>query len=228
MNLFDPEKTKKACDISVSIIKELTKHLKSRSFSTEIDIHDFLVKKAKEKRCSLAFRPIVAAGKNAAEIHHKAEDAGINGFLVIDFGVRYKGYCSDMTRTFYIGKPKKEEISLYDKVLLAQETAIMHSLPGAYAADIDLIARAVLQEYFKNFSHALGHGVGKNIHQSPSVSPKSKRKLKKGQTITIEPGLYFKNRFGIRIEDTILIKDRPIILTRLTKKLVIIDEKRTI
>jgi len=85
-----------------------------------------------------------------------------------------------------------------------------------------LIARAVLQDYFKHFVHALGHGVGKKIHQAPGVYPRSRSILKEDQAIAIEPGLYFKNRLGIRIEDTIIVKERPIILTRLTKELIII------
>ena len=179
--------------------------------------------KTKENNYKLAFKPIVVTGKNAAEIHHKANSTKLQkGFLIIDFGVKCKGYCADCTRTFYLGKPSKKEIKLYNLVLLAQETSLNHAQPGVYAADIDLIARQILKEHYKHFVHGTGHGVGKKIHQAPSLKPRSTSILKQNQTITIEPGLYFKNKLGIRIEDTIVVKNKPIILTKLTKELIII------
>lgn len=223
MNSSEIKKVENACNITDKILNLLLKELKNHSFETEKEIANFLKKETYKRGCRLAFKPIVAMGKNAAEIHHKPTDTRIDkGFLVIDFGARYKGYCADCTRTFYIGKPNKEEIELYNLVLLAQETAAMHLRPGVYAADIDLIGRAVLQDYFKNFLHSIGHGVGKRIHQSPTLKPRSRSILKKDQIITVEPGLYFKNRLGIRIEDTILIKEKPITLTKTAKKLVMV------
>lgn len=223
MKSFDIQKTKKACEISVKILKQLITELRKHSFKTELDIYDYLKEQTKLANCKLAFKPVIATGKNAFEIHHKANDTKLQkGFLVVDFGVKFKGYCSDITRTFYLGKPSKKEIHLYNLVLEAQETALIHALPGVDGADLDLIARNILLKHFKNFVHGLGHGVGKKIHQGPSLSPRRSSKLKLNQTVTIEPGLYFKNKLGIRIEDTILIKEKPIILTKLTKKLVII------
>lgn len=215
--------TIKACSVSDKIFNLLIKELRKHKFKTELDIANFLKKKTYANNCRLSFRPIVAIGKNAAEIHHIPNDTELKkGFLVIDFGVKYKCYCSDCTRTFYLGKPTKKEIKLYNLVLEAQLTALNHARPGVYAADVDLIARAILEPYFKYFIHALGHGVGKKVHMSPLIAPKSKKILKKGQIVTIEPGLYFKNRLGIRIEDTIIVKENPIILTKITKKLIII------
>ena len=216
---------KKACFITDSIFRNLIKQLKKRSFKTEKDIYNYLIQQTKKQNCKLAFKPIVATEKNAAEIHHKACPTPIkNGFLVIDFGVKYKECCSDCTRTFYIGKPTKKEIQLYNLVLEAQLTALNHIQPGVYAADIDAIARAVLQKYYKNFIHGTGHGIGKKIHQAPNLKPKSRSILKKNQFLTIEPGLYFKNKLGIRIEDTIHVKDQAIILTKTTKKLIKIQK----
>jgi len=214
---------KKACKITDKILNRLIRELKKHKFKTELDIANFLKQETKANNCKLAFKPLVVTGKNAAEIHHKPNNSKIQkGFLIIDFGVKYKGYCSDCTRTFYIGKPTKTEINLYNLVLKAQETALIHAQPGVYAADVDLIARAVLQDYYKHFVHGTGHGVGKRIHQSPNLKPSSKSILKKGQALTIEPGLYFKNKLGIRIEDTIVLKNKPIILTKTTKKLITI------
>ena len=213
--------SKKSCDIASKIIKEVIRKLGSGCFKTELDIYNFLKKETYRNNCRLAFKPIVAFGKNGAEIHHKAKNTRLGrGFLVIDFGVKYKGICSDMTRTVYLGTPTKKERRLYNLVLLAQETAMMHAVAGEYAANIDLIARAVLWDYWKHFVHGTGHGVGKKIHQSPSLKPRGRAVLKKGDVITIEPGLYFKKEFGIRIEDTILVrKNNPEILTKVDKKL---------
>jgi Xaa-Pro aminopeptidase len=211
----------KACEITTKILKQTIKNIKS--FETELDVYNFLKQKTKENNCKLAFKPIVAIGKNASEIHHKVNKTKIKkGFLVIDFGVKYNGFCSDCTRTIYIGKPSKKDKDLYSSVLNSQLTAIKELKPGSYAHDIDSIARATLKDVQWKFIHGTGHGVGKRIHQAPNLKPNSKSIIKKDKVITIEPGVYFKNKLGIRIEDTILIKDKPIILTKLTKELIVI------
>lgn len=223
MNPSEIDKIKKACSTTDKILRELVIKLKKNSFKTELDIYRFLKEKTKENGCRLAFRPIVAIGKNAAEIHHRAKNTKLTkGFLVIDFGVKYKGFCSDCTRTVYLGKPSKKEKELYNLVLEAQLTALNHAQPGVHAADIDLIARAALWGYYNHFIHGTGHGVGKKIHQAPSLRPRGRMILKEDDIITIEPGLYFKNKLGIRIEDTIIVKENPIQLTKTTKKLITI------
>jgi Xaa-Pro aminopeptidase len=223
MKPFEIKRIAKACAISDKIFDLLVSELRKKRFRTEKEVYKFLVKSAYSAGCRLAFKPIVATGKNAAEIHHKATDDKLKrGFFVVDFGVKYKGYCSDCTRTFFLGKPTAAEKKLYDLVLIAQETGIMYCLPEVYAADVDLIVRAALWDYFRNFLHSLGHGVGKKVHQGPSLRPRSRSILKKNMVVTVEPGLYFKNKLGIRIEDAILIKEKPISLTRTTKKRVIL------
>lgn len=214
---------KRACNITDNILKELIRELKKNKFSTELEVYNYLKEKTKENKCQLAFKPIVGTGGNASEIHHKANETKLKkGFLVIDFGVRYNDFCADETRTVYLGTPSNEEKKLYKLVLEAQQTALNHVKPGVYAADIDLIARAVLQDYFRHFIHSTGHGVGKRVHQGPSLRPRSRSILKENQVITVEPGLYFKNKLGIRIEDTIIVKNKPLQLTRTTKELIII------
>ena len=154
MKRSEISKVAKSCKITDKILKKLIKELKQKKFETELDIANFLKQQTKANKCRLAFKPVVAIGKNAAEIHHRPSKTKLTkGFLVIDFGVKYQGYCSDCTRTIYLGKPTKQEIKLYNLVLQAQETALLYAKPGIYAADIDLIARAVLQDYFKNFVH---------------------------------------------------------------------------
>jgi Xaa-Pro dipeptidase len=214
---------KKACKITDKIIKLIIKNLKKQKFKTEIEINNFIKQQAKVHKTVLAFPPVIATGKNAAEIHHIPNKTKIKkGFLVMDLGVKYKGFCSDCTRTVYIGDPSKKEKKLYNLILQAQLTSLNHAIPKTSAADIDLIARGILIDHYKNFVHGLGHGVSKKIHSPPTLAPKSKSTLKKNQIITIEPGLYFKNKLGIRIEDTIIVKNKPIILTKTTKKLIVI------
>jgi len=223
MNKAEIRKIKKACSITDKIFRILIKKLKNKEFKTELDIYNFLKQKIKENDCTLAFKPVVATAKNAAIIHHKANNTKLKKrFLKIDFGVKYKGYCSDCTRTFYLGKPSKKEKRLYKLVLDIQQTCINYCYPGMSCNDIDAIARAGFGKYRKNFVHGLGHGVGKRVHQAPSLAPNKRGYLKENQVITIEPGVYFKNKFGIRIEDTILIKNRPVILTKTKKELIII------
>jgi len=212
---------RKACSLSDTIFSALVKEFRKKSFSTEKDVYTWIVQRVKDNKCGLAFKPLVVTGKNAAEIHHKADDTPLGkGFLIIDLGVKYKGYCSDCTRMLFLGKPTKEDRKLYDLVLMAEETAILYCQPGVYAADVDLIARAALWGYFRHFVHALGHGVGKRVHKGPVLKPSSRSILKKGQIITIEPGLYFKGKKGIRIEDTIVVLEKPEVLTRFTKRLI--------
>ena len=223
LNNKEIKNIKEACRITDNIFSLIVKNIKNKNLKTELDVKNFIKNKAKDHKCRLAFKPVVAIGKNAAEIHHKADNSKLKkGFLVLDLGMKYKGYCSDMTRTLHIGYPSKKEKKLYNLVLEAQLTAMNHVFSGVYAADIDLIARAALQDYYKHFVHGTGHGLARKIHQSPSLKPRGKFKLKPNTAITIEPGLYFKNKLGIRIEDTILVKDNPIQLTKSTKKLIVI------
>jgi Xaa-Pro aminopeptidase len=212
-----------ACKITADIFKKLIFELKKHSFETEADIFRWLRKETYKQGCNLAFWPVIATAKNGYEIHHKPNETKLKkGFLVVDFGVKYKGFCADCTRTIYLGKPSKGEVKLYNLVLMAQKSALQEVKTGAYAADIDAVARAALADYLFSFVHSAGHGVGKKVHKAPRVSPRSKSVLKEGDIIAVEPGLYFKDKFGIRIEDTVLVGKKAIILTKITKDLIFI------
>jgi Xaa-Pro aminopeptidase len=180
-------------------------------------VKNFLENETRKKGYELAFNPIVASGKNSSLPHYNAENIKLRkGFCVIDFGVKYKSYCSDITRTFYIGKPTKKEIEEYEKVLFVQEKCIKMIKQGTKAEKPYLFAKKEL----KNMIHGLGHGVGVEIHESPNLLEGSKDILLKNMVFTIEPGNY--NKYGIRIEDTVLLKSKAEILTRIDKKLKII------
>lgn len=211
---------RKACSIVDKVFLEIISNF---YFKTERELANFIRKKAKENNVRLAFPTIVASGRNGAEIHHKPTDFRLRGFTVIDFGFMYRGYCSDMTRMVFIGKPSEEQKKLYNRVKRVQEMSLNMVKEGVSYKELDLEAREKFGKLKKNFKHALGHGIGSKIHQRPNVHPKSKDMAKAGDIVTIEPGLYFGNRFGIRIEDTVLVKKKECeVLTKSDKKLVVI------
>ena len=141
------------------------------------------------------------------------------GFVVLDFGVIYKCYCSDITRTVYVGKPNVKEVYTYDKVLRVQEECINMLKPGGKCSDVFDYSNKQLG---KKFTHGLGHDIGLEIHELPNLKPKTNEVLKPGMVVTVEPGLYLKE-FGIRIEDDVLItKIGYKILTKTKKELITI------
>ncbi len=206
---------KEGCKISDRIFSSCLKNI--NNFKTELDMATYLKEEVKKLKLRESFPAIVAIGKNAAEPHHIPNKTKLTkGFCVIDFGIRYKGYCTDTTRTIYFGKPNKKEKELYNLVLKTQQEGIRNSTPKNTYSYLDIQSRKTIR-YSKNFIHLLGHGVGKRIHESPLMRRTNHRKLRVNEVITIEPGLYFKNKLGIRIEDMVLVRDKPIILTKVKK-----------
>jgi Xaa-Pro aminopeptidase len=128
------------------------------------------------------------------------------GFLTMDYGCKYNGYCSDMTRTVVVGKADNDMKKLYNTVKAAQEAALEAAVPGADLAGLDKIARDIIdRDYPGTFGHSLGHGVGLYIHEAPGVSFRSDgKKLSQGHVITVEPGIYIAGKYGCRIEDMVL------------------------
>lgn len=212
---------KKATKITDNIFADIIKHW--RQFKTEADVAKFILKKCIEYDVIPSFPPIIASGKNAANPHHYTKNQKLKqGFCVIDMGVRYKGYCSDMTRTVYIGKPTKKEELTYEHLLSVQSQAVNDCKEGAFISDISSACRKNLgTELNKYFIHSLGHGLGTQVHEWPPISLLEYTYLENGMVITIEPGVYVPQRFGIRIEDDILItKKGPKIFTESTKNLI--------
>jgi Xaa-Pro aminopeptidase len=157
----------------------------------------------------MSFDTIVASGERSALPHGRATSARLpkRGFVTLDFGVILDGYCSDMTRTIHLGKALSDERDVYDFVLEAQEAAVAAATPGATAGDVDEAARNVLRrvKLDKYFSHSTGHGVGLEIHEGPRLAAKQEQVLEQGMVITIEPGVYLPGKFGVRIEDMVLV-----------------------
>jgi Xaa-Pro aminopeptidase len=163
----------------------------------------------------MSFEPIIAGGERGALPHGHATNAKLpkRGFVVMDFGVLLEGYCSDMTRTVHLGPARKGEREAYDAVLEAQEAGVAAVRAGVLPSAVDDATRSVLVRAGLGdaFSHSTGHGVGIEIHEAPRLGKKregvDEQPLKAGMIVTIEPGIYLPGRFGIRIEDTVLVTD---------------------
>lgn len=156
-----------------------------------------------------SFDIIVASGPNSSQPHHLSGARRLknNEPVLIDLGVDFQGYKSDLTRVFFLGKINTLVREVYEIVLRAQELAIKRIRPGAEMAEIDRVAREYIAEkgYGKCFTHNLGHGFGLEIHEGPNISGREASAIKPGMTFTVEPGIYLPGKFGIRIEDMVLI-----------------------
>jgi Xaa-Pro aminopeptidase len=157
----------------------------------------------------MSFESIVASAVRSAMPHARPTMAKLpkRGFLTLDFGVVLGGYCSDMTRTVHLGKANQREWDVYHSVLEAQQAAVAAVRPGVTCGEVDEAARSVLRKarLDKAFSHSTGHGVGLEIHEGPRVASKQEQVLQPGMVITIEPGAYLADKFGVRIEDMVLV-----------------------
>jgi Xaa-Pro aminopeptidase len=184
-----------------------------------------------EARCAgaegMSFPTILASGTRSAIVHGRASSARIprRGFVVCDFGVILAGYCSDRTRTVHVGRPSREARQLYASVLEAQRAAIAAVRPGVTAAEVDGAARRVLRQrkLARYFTHSTGHGLGLEIHEAPRLAAGQTQKLEPGMVITIEPGVYVPGKWGVRIEDVVLVTSSGCeVLTPTDKELVVI------
>src|SRR3989344_6672440 len=214
---------KKACEINDIIFKEIINNF---NFKTEKDINNYIRKRFHDFKVKRAYPPIVA--NNNSTIHPKPRNKKLQrGFLLLDFGCKFNGYCSDMTRTLFLGVPNNYEKMIYNLVLNCQNKCIKKLKINYPYCDLELYARNLLKDHKQYFTHSLGHGVSKKIHDLPRVSIVSRDKIKKNDIITIEPGIYFKNKkeVGIRVEDTIYIGSRIEVLSKSQKNLIRIKMK---
>jgi len=186
----------------------------------------------------LAFPIICAFTERAAEPHHEPRvDRHLTAgdIILIDCGAKYKGWCSDVTRMFSLGEPSKEFKEKYEKVLRIHEAVLPQFLPGKKVTELDQFVREELGEDEQYFIHGLGHGVGQGVHEEPKIdsrvrtpeTPSSNSKLEEGMVVTCEPGLYYPEKFGIRIEDIFVIrKDGPEMLSKTSRALRILGGER--
>ncbi len=223
-DLSEIDLIKKACEIGdlafLYILKKIKPGITEKELGFELDIF------IKENADDVSFSTIIAFARNAAAPHHKTGETILGEkqgqVILMDFGVRFKNYCSDMTRTFFWGQPSVEGKRLYQAVLRSQERSeeyiklqLKKGLP-VKCAKVDQEARDYLvAEGYPKIPHSVGHGIGVEVHEHPYLYSKSKEELKEGMVFSIEPGIYLPDKMGVRIEDLYAIQNGRLI--RLTK-----------
>lgn len=218
------EITDKTFDFAVKYISDNVhrKDFTERELQLEMDY--FMLKNGAD---GLAFDTIAVSGKKSALPHGAPENIPVSkGFLTMDFGARFAGYCSDMTRTVCIGKPNKEMLVVYNTVLAAQNAAFEVIKAGISGKDADKAARDVIDNagFAGTFGHSLGHSLGLEIHESPNFSMGSEAAVPENAVISVEPGIYLEGKFGVRIEDIVCLKkDGFVNLTHSPKDLIVIE-----
>jgi Xaa-Pro aminopeptidase len=220
-------KIKSACEISDRCLKEVAKGI--RVGQTEKEISFKIEFWLKEKGYDLAFYPIVAVDENSAIPHYDTragDDKKINNgsIILIDFGAKHDDYLSDVTRMVFAGKPRDEIVNQYQSLNESQSKTLKHLKVGESLKSADSFCRGVMKERgLADYSHSTGHGVGVEIHEFPKMSYVSEDVVVPGQVITVEPGFYLPGKWGMRIEDTVLInKTDAETLTKFTKDLLVI------
>lgn len=214
-NDWELENIQKACEIAEDAYNELITEIKEGM--TETEVAALLEYKMRKKGAQgLAFDTIVAFGAHAAVPHHETGSATLRfgDEILIDFGCKVNGYCSDITRTCLFGDDGKHEAfkKAYACVLKAHEKAKAEIVVGMTGKEADAIARNSLTAdgYGALFTHSLGHGIGLNVHEAPTISPRGEIPLENGMVFSDEPGVYQEGEYGIRIEDTVTLKDGKI------------------
>lgn len=169
---------------------------------------------------------IIAGGPNGALPHAQVTSRKFRegDLIVVDLTLRYKGYVSDSTRTFGLGKISNEVKTIYEIVKEAQKLGLKNVKPHVSCKSIDDTCRNYIQErnYGKYFIHSTGHGIGLEVHEPPNISANSKTKLQHNMSITVEPGIYIPKKLGVRIEDSLIVQEKPILLHKFTKELITI------
>ncbi|MBP3634097.1 MAG: aminopeptidase P family protein [Oscillospiraceae bacterium] len=223
---WELEYMKKAQQITdhafAEICKILAPGMTEKEAATEL-IH-CLLKNGSE---GLAFDPIVVSGPNSSKPHGVPGERVMEygDFVTMDFGAKVGGYCADMTRTVALGFVNEEMRRVYDIVLQAQEAAIAATKEGVTGAQVDGVARKIIEDagYGQYFGHGYGHSVGLEIHEAPNCSPGNREPLSAGVVCSAEPGIYLPGKFGVRIEDVVIVtSDGCEDITRSPKNLMII------
>ncbi len=200
------ENIRKACEITDNCFKHLLDFIKIDMTEKEV-AHEIQRYFDEQGAAGLAFDSIVASGVNSSKPHAVPTDKIIQDgdIITIDFGCKYNGYCSDMTRTIFVGYVKEEIREVYNLVLKNQKQTLEQMYDGANTKILFKMVDNDFNIHRYELTHALGHGVGLDIHEEPSIGPKKENLLKENMIVTDEPGIYIPGKFGVRIEDTVLI-----------------------
>lgn len=202
---YEIKQIRKACNITMKCERIIRKIIDEDMSELELtnEINYALLKMGSD---GFPFPTIVASGKNSAYPHHVPTNNKIGeGAITCDFGAYYNGYCSDITRTYFIGRKNEKMDEIYEVVKEACERALKKIKKGTNYSDIDLAARDVIKEYGfgEDYIHGTGHGIGLEVHESPKIYSKTKEKVRVGHVFTIEPGIYLKGIGGVRIENDV-------------------------
>jgi Xaa-Pro aminopeptidase len=206
-------------DLAFEFIKTKIKGNISEKFLA-LELEFFIKKRADD----IAFSPIVAFDKNAAIPHYLPSHNSqltTNNLILLDFGAKISGYCSDMTRVIFFGKPINEQIKAYQAVLKAQQLSLKKLKAGLKGADLDKQAKKYLVSYgYPEYQHGLGHGVGISVHEAPRLRLDSQQVLTENMVVTLEPAIYLEDEYGIRIEDLVVLKKEGVeVLSKSSKSL---------
>lgn len=208
---------RRSCKISANAVRYIGRYVRPGISESEISfkIEEYFARNGARP----AFLPIVASGPNTAFPHHVSGSRKLtkNDIIMIDLGCRINGYCSDLTRTTFLGKISRSQKRIYELVAQAHDRAIQGLAAGRKASEIDAVARAVIARagFGEQFIHSTGHGVGIDVHEQPRLSARDTTVLEPGMVVTVEPGIYVPGNCGVRIEDTVLITHKGIeVLTR--------------
>lgn len=222
-NEYELESVVKAQRIAEKAYEHILGFIKEGVTEKEIalELDFFMLKNGAE---AISFETIAISGANTSKPHGVPTDKKVcNGdFVTMDFGAVVNGYHSDMTRTIAVGEVSSAQIEVYETVLEAQLRALAALKAGVKCSDVDAAARDYIKEkgYGDFFRHSTGHGVGLEIHEKPTLSPKNDKRLQTGNIVTVEPGIYIPGKFGVRIEDLALITTNSCEnLTKITKKM---------
>lgn len=202
---------KKACEIGDKTFEYIKTKIKAGM--TEKQLMFYLETFIREQGFEPSFKTIVAFGENSAVPHHQTGDRKLKSgdFILLDFGVKFKNYCSDMTRTLIFGKPSEKQKKIHETVKVAQQKAFEYLKAnfkkGVKGSELDAIARNhILESGYPTIPHSLGHGIGIEVHEHPYLGINSEEVLKEGMVFSIEPGIYLPELGGVRIEDLYVIE----------------------
>jgi len=203
------ELIRESCKIAVKVLSMVKKYILPGV--TETYIANKIYSLFYKMNVKPSFDIIVASGPNSAYPHHVTSERVIkkNDIVLVDIGCKFNGYCSDLTRTFFLDKINKLYKKVFDSVKNAQESAIREVCPNIKASIIDTVARKIIKKsgFDKYFTHRTGHGIGIDVHEFPVISKEVNTILKKGMVFTVEPGVYIPDFGGVRIEDTVVVTD---------------------
>lgn len=224
-NESEIDRVRAACGIADACFEHVQRMIQPgvTEYDINLDIEFFIRRQGAE----IAFPPIVVSGERSARPHGKASEKKleVGDFLTMDFGAKVEGYCSDITRTVVVGEATDRHREIYNQVLKAEVECINAIKPGVRAADVDTLARTILDEkgLAQYFGHGLGHGLGALVHDAGRMNKTSQNVFEPGQIWTVEPGVYIPGFGGVRIEDDVLVTENGVeILTKSPKDLLVL------